>query len=97
MPTGPRRDSFEEAMRLRFLWSLGALGASGFSVAFIYLFCNHPTAWAIMVGDGFVMASGLFVSCFLLGMRPGTRAVLAAVPIGSAVLGLLWLLYRSQR
>jgi hypothetical protein len=71
---------------------IGAALAGGFMVLFLF----DPFVWAVLGALVFAIASGFVITTVFLGIRDKRRVLIVSPIVGFVLLGLLWVLYKTE-
>jgi hypothetical protein len=71
---------------------IGAALTGGFMVLFLF----DPFAWAVLGALVFAIASGFVITTVFLGIRDKRRVLIVSPIVGFVLLGLLWVLYKTE-
>jgi hypothetical protein len=71
---------------------IGAALTGGFMVLFLF----NPLAWAVLGALVFAIASGFVITTVILGIRDKRKVLIVSPVVGFALLGLLWVLYKTE-
>ncbi len=71
---------------------IGAALTGGFMVLFLF----DPFVWAVLGALGFAIASGFVITTVFLGIRDKRRVLIVSPIVGFVLLGLLWVLYKTE-
>ncbi len=71
---------------------IGAALTGGFMVLFLF----NPLAWAVLGALTFAIASGFVITTVFLGIRDKRKVLIVSPIVGFCLLGLLWVLYKTE-
>jgi hypothetical protein len=71
---------------------IGAAITGGFMVLFLF----NPLAWAVLGGLVFAIASGFVITIVFLGIRDKRKVLIVSPIVGFVLLGVLWVLYKTE-
>jgi hypothetical protein len=71
---------------------IGAAITGGFMVLFLF----NPFVWAVLGALVFAVASGFVITTAFLGIRDKRKVLIVSPIVGFGLLGLLWVLYKTE-
>jgi hypothetical protein len=71
---------------------IGAAITGGFMVLFLF----NPLVWAVLGALVFAVASGFVITTVFLGIRDKPKVFIVSPIVGFGLLGLLWVLYKTE-
>jgi hypothetical protein len=71
---------------------IGAALTGGFMVLFLF----DPLVWAVLGALVFAIASGFVITTVFLGIRDKRKVLIVSPIVGFGLLGLLWVLYKTE-
>jgi hypothetical protein len=90
------QDFGAEAFRYRRFGGLALGVGAALTGGFMVLFLFNPLVWAVLGALVFAIASGFVITTAFLGIRDKSKVLIVSPIIGFGLLGLLWVLYKTE-